>query len=164
MLQLLRWIHKMKSKFESWCDRWSYGGNGRRVTLWYFSRYYTIKGSYDVCYFGSQILNCKNPYVVLLPFTYRVAMRWVTSLLGRRVAVRLRIVLTFETFSVTVTHECSLLAFPSFTMVVAICRGTSIANPGVIGSTPISATWRHVESLSGRATYYCALQLFLHHN
>lgn len=62
-------------------------------------------------------------------------MRWVTSLLGRRRAVQLRTALT-EAVSVTVAHECSLLAFPSFDMVVVICRVTSIANPCVVGSNP----------------------------
>lgn len=59
----------------------------------------------------------------------------VTSLLGRRRAVQLRTVLT-EAVSVTGAHECSLLAFPSFDMVVVICRVTSIANPCVVGSSP----------------------------
>lgn len=76
--------------------------------------------------------------------TYRVAIRRVTSLLGRRRAVQLRTALT-EAVGVTGAHECSLLAFPSFDMVVVICRVTSIDNPCVIGSNPISATWRHVE-------------------
>lgn len=41
-----------------------------------------------------------------------------------------------EAVSVTGAHECSLLAFPSFDMVVVICRVTSIDNPCVVGSIP----------------------------
>ena len=62
--------------------------------------------------------------------------------------------LTFETFSVTVAHDCSLLAFPSFSMVVVICRVTSIANPCVVGSNPTLASTpaREVAQLVERRT------------
>lgn len=58
--------------------------------------------------------------------------------MGRRRAVQLRTALT-EAVSVTGAHECSLLAFPSFDMVVVICRVTSIDNPCVVGSSPTTA-------------------------
>lgn len=55
-----------------------------------------------------------------------------------------------ETVSVTVAHECSLLAFPSFDMVVVICRVTSIANPCVVGSSPTTSE-NHRKVLRGVA-------------